>query len=64
MRQIDILAPYGGDWSLVASLVFKTMDAQMMRVVGSIPIHLRQTLRAGQYTPILHNTDISRGRQI
>jgi hypothetical protein len=28
----------------VASLVFKTMDALLWRVVGSIPIHLRQAL--------------------
>lgn|GEM_PF-3997362 len=26
----------------MASLVFKTMDALLRRVVGSIPIHLRQ----------------------
>ena len=32
----------GGDWSLVASLVFKTSDTSKRRVVGSIPIHLRQ----------------------
>ena len=34
----------GGDWSLVASLVFKTSDTSKRRVVGSIPIHLRQPL--------------------
>jgi hypothetical protein len=64
MSRIDSLTPCGGDWSLVASLVFNTMDAQMMRVVGSIPIHLRQIRRAGQYAPILHNEDVSCGRQI
>ena len=39
----DSFADDGGDWSLVASLVFKTMDTLKRRVVGSIPIHLRQT---------------------
>ncbi len=64
MSRIDSLTTYGGDWSLVASLVFKTMDAQMMRVVGSIPIHLRQTPCAGHSVPILHNKNVTRRRQI
>ena len=34
----------GGDWGLVASLVFKTSDTSTRRVVGSIPIRLRHPL--------------------
>lgn len=41
-RQAVTLARPGGDWGLVASLVFKTMGAPNRRAVGSIPIHLRQ----------------------
>jgi hypothetical protein len=47
----DRVQQAGGDWSLVASLVFKTMDASKRRVVGSIPIHLRQ-----QRQPAGHST--------
>lgn len=52
----DRFAPYGGDWSLVASLVFKTMDAPLRRVVGSIPIHLRHLLELDipHYSSTLH----------
>ncbi len=42
-RPFDLLSiREGGDRSLVASLVFKTSDTSTRRVVGSIPIHLRQ----------------------
>ena len=36
-----LFVTFGGDWGLVASLVFKTRDTSKRRVVGSIPIRLR-----------------------
>lgn len=42
-RRRSSLVRAGGDWSLVASTVFKTGDTPQGRVVGSIPIHLRQS---------------------
>jgi len=41
----------------VASLVFKTMDTLKRRVVGSIPIHLRQARPAIPLPPWLDTAD-------